>query len=56
MIVLGSVLCIAVILWVVVPAWPVSPPKPKPKPKVIGYDKRGRLIYEKPPNRIDFYA
>jgi hypothetical protein len=33
----------------------VSPKKEAP-PKVVGYDSKGKLIYEKKPNKIDYHA
>lgn len=53
---IGVILCLAVILWIVVPAWPPAPPKPPEKRQPVGYTKTGKLLYEKPKNKIDFYA
>ena len=56
MVTLGVLACLGVIVSIVVPAWPAAPEKPLPKPTVIGYDKTGKLIYERPKRKIDVYA
>ncbi len=45
-----------VIGFIVGGAWPKPEKKEPEKPKPIGYDSKGRLIYEKPKNKLDVLA